>query len=97
MAARAEAEAVRRWARYAEDVGPDEDEMPDVGADGEQDSDADEAEDPQVHTRGGRRSAGTSHWCPKVETAQSCPAEFLHTFVRSRPRNTRGQCMKVST
>lgn len=50
MAARAEAEAARRWARYAEDVEPDEDEMPDVGGDGEQDSDADEAEDPQVHT-----------------------------------------------
>ena len=39
MAARAEAEAAHRWARYGEDVGPDEDAMPDVGEEESDDED----------------------------------------------------------
>lgn len=39
MAARAEAEAARRWARYGEDVGPDEDVMPDADEEGADEDD----------------------------------------------------------
>ena len=86
MAARTEAEAARRWARYAEDVGPDEDEMPDVGGDGEQDSDADEVEDPQVHTQGVQRPVENISVAPS-STYPSCPAEFLHTAYLKRELN----------
>lgn len=91
MAARAEAEAARRWARYAEDVGPDEDEMPDVGGDGEQDSDADELEDPQVHIHGEQRPVGTSH--PKLNLSE---ADLLSLCIPEHwlwARIGRGQCM----
>ncbi len=40
MAARAEAEAAHRWARYGEDVGPDEDVMPDADEESADEDDA---------------------------------------------------------
>ncbi len=36
---RAEAEAAHRWARYAEDLGPEDDGMPDVADESDDDHD----------------------------------------------------------
>jgi hypothetical protein len=91
MAAHAEAEAARRWARYAEDVEPDVDEMPDVVGDGEQDSDAEDAEDPQVHMWGAAPSWDIT-LVSQAQPVSSCPAEFRHTFVWLWARDKLEQC-----
>jgi hypothetical protein len=77
MAGRAEAEAAHRWARYAEDFEPDEDEMPDVGGDGgHQDSDPEEEEeDPQA--RSWQLGLGVNAACQVLTGFSSKPCSLL--------------------